>query len=102
MVRLQFGSSSTRIMYEDMQDVDDLVAYCQAIYVARRAGELVKEETLYRRLIKIYRTPALLVTLTQREKRSRDAPKDGAGGGGGGGKGMGGGGGQELFPALQK
>eukprot|EP00808_Paulinella_micropora_P027767 g31652.t1 len=70
-VRGQFGGSTPRIIYEDMQDVDDLIAYCQAIYVARRSKELVKEEALYRRLIKMFRTPDLLVTLTQREKKPK-------------------------------
>ena len=57
------------------------LSFAEGIYIARQNGDLLKEETLYRRLIKvthvhsarsvhtlaqIYRTPELLVKLSQR------------------------------------
>lgn len=39
----------------------------EGIYIARQKKQLAKEEILYRRLLKIYRTPALLLFLTARE-----------------------------------
>lgn len=51
----------------------------EGIYIARQKKQLAKEEILYRRLLKIYRTPALLLFLTAREdtdeeKRIADGP----------------------------
>jgi len=69
-VRLSFTDMETRIMYDDLQDVDDLLLFCEGIYIARYREKLYQEEELYRRLIKIYRTPKLLVELTKRKDKA--------------------------------
>ena len=44
----------------------------EGIYIARQKKQLAKEEILYRRLLKIYRTGPLLLMLTARE----DTPEE--------------------------
>ena len=59
------------------------VALCaqivEGIYIARQKKQLAKEEILYRRLIKIYRTPALLLFLTAREDTDEEKKHAAAG-----------------------
>jgi len=43
------------------------MAICEDIYAARAAGELEVEEVLYWTLIKIYRSPHMLLEYTQAE-----------------------------------
>ena len=41
----------------------------QDLYIARAQGELVLEEELYRVIISIYRSPAVLFELTKRKTK---------------------------------
>jgi len=74
--RLAFSNQVQKILYEDLQDVDDLVKFCEGIYIARRNEDLDKEETLFRRLLKIYRTPSLLIALTRRKHDDDEGDDD--------------------------
>ena len=65
-LRLALSNLVQRIPYEDIHSADALIQICQGIFIARQKKELIKEEILYRRLIKIYRTPDLLIELTRR------------------------------------
>lgn len=71
-VRLLFGGQVVRIPVEDLPNANKLVMIVEGIYIARQKKQLAKEEILYRRLLKIYRTPALLLLLTTRE----DTPEE--------------------------
>jgi hypothetical protein len=55
------------IIYYDMNNVDDLQQLCEAIFVARSVGDLLREETMFRVLIRIYRSPEMLIKLTRRK-----------------------------------
>lgn len=88
-VRLQFANLMVLIPFEDLHDVDPIMRICEGIYIARHfssclsvsacrcalfasaspryMGQHLSEERLYRRLIKIYRTPPLLRRLTKRK-----------------------------------
>lgn len=68
-----FSNLVAKIPYDDIQNADRLIALVEAIYIARWKRELRMEEILYRRLIKIMRTPDLLIELT---KRQPDRPQD--------------------------
>jgi hypothetical protein len=83
-----------RIQFEDVCDVDDLMMFCEGIYISRIRGDWRREEELYRRLVYIYRAPALLLALTSRKDEDDDA-------GGGGGSGGGGSGGGAPVPSRQ-
>ncbi len=47
-----------------MPYTEDLVDLCYSIYFARMEGDLIKEKTLYDLLIRIYRSPEILLKLT--------------------------------------
>lgn len=65
-LRLLFSGMHNKIIYTDMQDVTYLIMICEGIYIARHNKKMALEEQLYRKLIKIFRTPDLLIKLTRR------------------------------------
>ncbi|KAD4584482.1 hypothetical protein E3N88_22083 [Mikania micrantha] len=63
-IRLQCSDLRMRIPYENLPSCDRLIAICEDIYAARAEGELVVEEVLYWTLVKIYRSPHMLLEYT--------------------------------------
>jgi len=84
-VRLAFGNQVQRIPYDDLPNADKLMQIVEGVHIARQKRQLAKEAILYRRLLKIYRTPALLLMLTAREDTEEERRiaqgDDGSGGG---------------------
>ncbi|XP_048137346.1 piezo-type mechanosensitive ion channel homolog isoform X2 [Rhodamnia argentea] len=66
-IRLQCADLRMRIPYENLPSCDRLLAICEDIYAARAEGELEVEEVLYWTLVKIYRSPHMLLEYTKRE-----------------------------------
>ncbi|CAN6452751.1 unnamed protein product [Victoria cruziana] len=66
-IRLQCSDLRMRIPYENLPTCDRLLAICLNIYAARAEGELEVEEVLYWTLVKIYRSPHMLLEYTKRE-----------------------------------
>ncbi|TKY61454.1 Piezo-type mechanosensitive ion channel-like [Spatholobus suberectus] len=66
-IRLQCSDLRMRIPFENLPSCDRLMAICEDIYAARAAGELEVEEVLYWTLVKIYRSPHMLLEYTQAE-----------------------------------
>lgn len=64
-IRLQCSDLRMRIPYENLPSCDRLIAICEDIYAARAEGELGVEEVLYWTLVKIYRSPHMLLEYTQ-------------------------------------
>ncbi|KAI7983245.1 hypothetical protein LOK49_LG15G00399 [Camellia lanceoleosa] len=64
-IRLQCSDLRMRIPYENLPSCDRLIAICEDIYAARAEGELGVEEVLYWTLIKIYRSPHMLLEYTK-------------------------------------
>ncbi|XP_042388036.1 piezo-type mechanosensitive ion channel homolog [Zingiber officinale] len=64
-IRLQCSDLRMRIPYENLPSCDRLIAICENIYAARAEGELEVEEVLYWTLIKIYRSPHMLLEYTK-------------------------------------
>ncbi|KAL8153056.1 hypothetical protein V2J09_010816 [Rumex salicifolius] len=60
-IRLQCADLRMRIPYENLPSPDRLIAICEDIYAARAEGELGVEEVLYWTLVKIYRSPHMLL-----------------------------------------
>jgi hypothetical protein len=54
------------MIIEELPNVDRLLRFCQGIYIARAHGLLLQEEELFRKLVRIYRSPEKLVHLTAR------------------------------------
>lgn len=120
-LRLSVTDLAFRIIYEDMPACEELISYCEDIYMARQDGDLVLEEELFRELVEIYRSPETIIgrtirthprfagrPLTKKERRkllkenphafdadggdgSDHGGNDGHGGGGNGGNGGNGG-----------
>lgn len=63
-IRLIFANISQRVIYEEMPKPDDLMDLCESIYIARAEGDLKTEQALYELLIRIYRSPEILIKLT--------------------------------------
>nr|XP_027114534.1 piezo-type mechanosensitive ion channel homolog [Coffea arabica] len=66
-IRLQCSDLRMRIPFEDLPYCDRLIAICEDIYAARAEGELEVEEVLYWTLVKIYRSPHMLLEYTKRD-----------------------------------
>ncbi|KAL3516156.1 hypothetical protein ACH5RR_023058 [Cinchona calisaya] len=66
-IRLQCSDLRMRIPFENLPYCDRLIAICEDIYAARAEGELEVEEVLYWTLVKIYRSPHMLLEYTKRD-----------------------------------
>ncbi|CAK9174686.1 unnamed protein product [Ilex paraguariensis] len=66
-IRLQCSDLRMRIPFENLPYCDRLLAICEDIYAARAEGELEVEEVLYWTLVKIYRSPHMLLEYTKRD-----------------------------------
>ncbi|PSS10163.1 Piezo-type mechanosensitive ion channel like [Actinidia chinensis var. chinensis] len=64
-IRLQCSDLRMRIPFENLPSCDRLLAICEDIYAARAEGELEVEEVLYWILVKIYRSPHMLMEYTK-------------------------------------
>ncbi|KAJ7571313.1 hypothetical protein O6H91_01G159100 [Diphasiastrum complanatum] len=64
-IRLQCADLRMRIPYENLPSCDRLLAICEDIYAARAEGELELEEGLFWTLVKIYRSPHILMEYTK-------------------------------------
>ncbi|XP_057960873.1 piezo-type mechanosensitive ion channel homolog [Malania oleifera] len=64
-IRLQCSDLRMRIPFENLPSCDRLLALCEDIYAARAEGELEVEEVLYWTLVKIYRSPHMLLEYTK-------------------------------------
>lgn len=64
-IRIQCSDLRMRIPYENLPSCDRLMAICEDIYAARAEGELEVEEVLYWTLVKIYRSPHMLLEYTK-------------------------------------
>ncbi|XP_050223428.1 piezo-type mechanosensitive ion channel homolog isoform X2 [Mercurialis annua] len=64
-IRLQCSDLRMRIPFENLPSCDRLLAICEDIYAARAEGELEVEEVLYWTLVKIYRSPHMLIEYTK-------------------------------------
>ncbi|KAJ4968303.1 hypothetical protein NE237_015004 [Protea cynaroides] len=64
-VRIQCSDLRMRIPFENLPSCERLLAICENIYAARAEGELAVEEVLYWTLVKIYRSPHMLLEYTK-------------------------------------
>nr|XP_061802951.1 piezo-type mechanosensitive ion channel component 2-like [Nerophis lumbriciformis] len=68
-VREFFNGISRSIMFEELPFVDRVLKLCTDIFVVRETGEMELEETLFEKLIFLYRSPETMIKMT-REKDS--------------------------------
>merc|ERR550534_2130850 len=60
-----FQDASKRIPYEELEDTSVLLDLCNGIYIARKASDLETEYEFYYELIRIYRSPELLIQVSK-------------------------------------
>lgn len=65
LIRGVFEQIIMRVIYEEMPYCDDIIEFCDAIFMARRDGDLRREQRLYELLIRMYRSPEMLINLTK-------------------------------------
>eukprot|EP00928_Gymnodinium_smaydae_P001238 TRINITY_DN10468_c1_g1_i1.p1 TRINITY_DN10468_c1_g1~~TRINITY_DN10468_c1_g1_i1.p1 ORF type:complete len:2129 (-),score=374.72 TRINITY_DN10468_c1_g1_i1:122-5641(-) len=63
-LRLVFQDSSKRMIYEELSDTALLQDLCNGIYIARITGDLEIEFEFYYELIRLYRSPELLLVVS--------------------------------------
>lgn len=64
-IRILITDLTSRIIYEDLPQPDILLKMCSDIILAREFGDFETEETLYWRLINLYRSPETLIEATK-------------------------------------
>ena len=64
-LRLIFDRISQRVIYEEMNHIEQLFEICEGIFIAQLEGDLVREKKLYELLIRIYRSPEILMKITE-------------------------------------
>ncbi|KAM4570603.1 piezo-type mechanosensitive ion channel component 2 [Fundulus diaphanus] len=69
-VREFFNGISRSIMFEDLPCVDRVLKLCTDIFVVRETGEMELEETLFEKLIFLYRSPETMIKMTREKKES--------------------------------
>ncbi|XP_078144364.1 piezo-type mechanosensitive ion channel component 2 [Centroberyx gerrardi] len=69
-VREFFNGISRSIMFEELPCVDRVLKLCTDIFVVRETGEMELEETLFDKLIFLYRSPETMIKMTREKKDS--------------------------------
>uniref|UniRef100_A0A8C6MC66 Piezo-type mechanosensitive ion channel component n=1 Tax=Nothobranchius furzeri TaxID=105023 RepID=A0A8C6MC66_NOTFU len=69
-VREFFNGISRSIMFEELPCVDRVLKLCTDIFVVRETGEMELEETLFEKLIFLYRSPETMIKMTREKKES--------------------------------
>jgi hypothetical protein len=64
LIKSIFTNMTMKVIYEEMPVCDQLIELCGSIYMARKENDLKREKKLYDLLIRIYRSPELLIQLT--------------------------------------
>lgn len=70
-LRIALTHLSHRVIYEDMPECEEILQYCQDIYMAREDHDNVLEESLFRELIELYRSPERIILRTDPKGRPR-------------------------------
>uniref|UniRef100_A0A8D3D2E5 Piezo non-specific cation channel R-Ras-binding domain-containing protein n=1 Tax=Scophthalmus maximus TaxID=52904 RepID=A0A8D3D2E5_SCOMX len=69
-VREFFNGISRSIMFEELPCVDRVLKLCTDIFVVRETGEMELEETMFEKLIFLYRSPETMIKMTREKKDS--------------------------------
>jgi len=70
-LRIALTNLSHRPIYEDMAECEELLSFCQDIYMAREDKDLELEENLWRELIELYRSPERMILRTDPKGKPR-------------------------------
>lgn len=64
VVRGACGGRRYRLALDEMPDVKYIVTAIQAIHLARKSGQLRRETELHEMLLRLFRSPAVLLRIT--------------------------------------
>ncbi|KAK6619398.1 hypothetical protein RUM44_003780, partial [Polyplax serrata] len=80
LVRGFFTGISSKIMFDDMPNVDRILQLCLDIYLVRESNEFALEEDLFAKLVFLYRSPETIIKWTKerRELEEDDEAGDGS------------------------
>eukprot|EP00965_Chrysotila_dentata_P232264 6198858-Pleurochrysis_carterae.AAC.4 len=62
--RSMLGDSRYRLIVDELPLTRDLIALCEAVYIARREKQLLRETELQETILRLYRSPEALLALT--------------------------------------
>jgi len=72
-VRIFFDKISMKVIYEELPEPMEIFELCEGIFIYRIQRKLDKENSLYDLLIRIYRSPEVMIRITgQRVKYLRN------------------------------
>jgi len=66
-IRLSTSDQTYTLVYDKMLNVDDLLILCEAVYISRYTKDFKREETLFRILVRVFRSPEMILKLTKRK-----------------------------------
>jgi len=70
-LRMWTEDRAYRILFEELPNPDYIVALCKDICVSRENQEWCIEEELFAKLLYLYRSPEMLIRLTQNKPKKR-------------------------------
>ncbi|CAE8741522.1 unnamed protein product [Polarella glacialis] len=73
-LRMVFQDSSKRVIYEELHETELLEDLCNGIYIARITGDLVMEYEFYYELLRIFRSPELLLDISKPKRNTGHFP----------------------------
>ena len=73
-VRNSCGNTRYRIMLDELPDVKDIVEIIEAMHLARKSGQLKRETELQEMLLRLYRSPAVLLQITGERLKEMHKP----------------------------
>ena len=76
MVRSALGNTRYKIMLDELPDVKDIVEIIEAMHLARKSGQLQRETELHEMLLRLYRSPAVLLQITGERLKEMRKPNE--------------------------
>ena len=76
MVRSGLGNTRYKIMLDELPDVKDIVEIIEAMHLARKSGQLQRETELHEMLLRLYRSPAVLLQITGERLKEMRKPNE--------------------------
>lgn len=70
-VRSIIGGTRYQLIVDEMPDTRDLFDLCEGVYLARHAGQLLRETELHDTILRLYRSPETLLQLTGGQLKRR-------------------------------